>query len=85
MKRTLSHRFAVTLASGVAVAFACAAFAQRSPGAESKSAKGADAVKAGIDRVVVLGGKTYLSGELKSLGPKGDSPQVTWSKQSGEG
>ena len=42
-------------------------------------------VTAGIDRVVVLGGKTYLSGELKTLGKKGDSTKLTWSKQSGPG
>jgi len=42
-------------------------------------------VKAGIDRLVVLGGKTYLNGTLKML--KGDSPsaKVEWSKQSGPG
>ena len=28
-------------------------------------------VTAGVDRVVVLGGKTYLAGELKTLGKKG--------------
>jgi DUF1680 family protein len=42
-------------------------------------------VKVGVDRIVVLGGKTYLSGEAKVL--KGDPAlaKVTWSKQSGPG
>lgn len=38
---------------------------------------------AGVDRVVILGGKTYLSGAVKSL--KTDGIKVTWSKQSGPG
>jgi len=43
-------------------------------------------VTAGIDRVVVLGGKTYLAGELKTLSRKGGaSTTVTWSKASGPG
>ena len=43
-------------------------------------------VRAGIDRVVVLGGKTYLTGKLKSPGTKGGLPtKVTWSKASGPG
>jgi DUF1680 family protein len=40
-------------------------------------------VTAGIDRVVVLGGKTYLAGTVKTL--KGDSVTTTWSKASGPG
>ncbi len=40
-------------------------------------------VAAGVDRVVVLGGKTYLNGEIKTLDGK-DSP-VAWSKVSGPG
>ncbi len=42
-------------------------------------------VNAGIDRTVILGGKTYLSGTVKSL--KGDSAtaKVKWSKASGPG
>ncbi len=39
-------------------------------------------VKAGIDRSVVLDGKTHLSGEIKTL--KGES-KVVWSKLSGPG
>ena len=38
---------------------------------------------AGIDRVVILGGKTYLAGAVKSL--KTDGIKVTWSKESGPG
>jgi DUF1680 family protein len=38
---------------------------------------------AGGDRVVILGGKTYLSGAVKSL--KTDGIQVKWSKESGPG
>jgi len=40
-------------------------------------------VTAGVDRAVVLGGKTYLSGTIKML--KGDGANVTWSKASGPG
>ncbi|MCL5279618.1 MAG: glycoside hydrolase family 127 protein [Planctomycetes bacterium] len=40
-------------------------------------------VTAGVDRVVVLGGKTYLAGTVKML--KGDGAIVTWSKASGPG
>lgn len=43
-------------------------------------------VAAGIDRCVVLGGKTYLSGAVKMLaGKDGTSPAATWSKESGPG
>lgn len=42
-------------------------------------------VETGIDRVVVLGGKTYLSGTLKTLDGKNTSTTVTWSKESGPG
>jgi DUF1680 family protein len=43
-------------------------------------------VDAGVDRVVVLGGKTYLSAAVKTLAGKGDaSTTVTWSKASGPG
>jgi DUF1680 family protein len=41
-------------------------------------------VDAGVDRVVVLGGKTYLNATIKTLGDKGASP-VAWSKISGPG
>ncbi|MDR1011632.1 MAG: glycoside hydrolase family 127 protein, partial [Opitutaceae bacterium] len=39
--------------------------------------------KAGIDRVVILGGKTYLSGQARSI--KNGTPLVQWSKTSGPG
>lgn len=42
--------------------------------------------QAGPDRVVVLDGKTYLSGHVKTLeGKGGDSDAVTWGKASGFG
>ncbi len=42
-------------------------------------------VSAGVDRDVVLGGKTYLSGKVKTLKPQGQAGKVVWSKQSGPG
>ncbi len=42
-------------------------------------------VQAGVDRVVVLGGKTYLSGHVKTLQGKGGDVKVAWSKKSGPG
>ncbi len=42
-------------------------------------------VKAGIDRVVVLPGKTWLSGTLRSLGKAGSKAKTTWSRESGPG
>lgn len=43
-------------------------------------------VDAGVDRVVVLGGKTYLAGTTMSLEKKdGPATKVTWSKASGPG
>jgi len=42
-------------------------------------------VLAGVDRVVMLGGKTYLTGTIKTLAGKGAAPTVTWSKVSGPG
>ena len=43
-------------------------------------------VTAGVDRVVVLGGKTYLAGTVKTLaGKAGPATMVTWSKASGPG
>jgi DUF1680 family protein len=43
-------------------------------------------VTAGIDRAVVLGGRTYLNGTVKTLAGKGGaSTVVTWSKESGPG
>lgn len=45
-----------------------------------------DTVKAGVDRAVILGGKTYLAGEL-TASPEKDtpSPPPAWSKVSGPG
>jgi DUF1680 family protein len=41
-------------------------------------------VEAGIDRVVILGGKTYLSGKVKSLKSTGtNAASLTWTKESG--
>jgi len=42
-------------------------------------------VAAGVDRVVILGGKTYLNGTIKTLAGRGASTAVTWSKASGPG
>ncbi len=42
-------------------------------------------VAVGIDRSVVVGGKTYLAGKLRSLGKKGSGTKVAWSKASGPG
>jgi DUF1680 family protein len=41
-------------------------------------------VNAGVDRVVVLPGKTYLNGTIKTLARK-SAPAVSWSKISGPG
>src|SRR6266550_5918676 len=41
-------------------------------------------VVAGVDRVVMLGGKTYLSGKVKSLKPD-SAARVTWTKEAGPG
>ena len=51
-----------------------------------KSPKFPPSVKAGIDRVVVLGGKTYLNGAIKTLGGERMTRlRSTWSKESGPG
>jgi uncharacterized protein len=42
-------------------------------------------VSAGVDRVVVLPGQTYLSGTVKDDGKPRSSPGVRWSKESGPG
>ena len=41
-------------------------------------------VNAGVDRVVIFGGKTYLNGTIKTLAGKG-APAISWSKMSGPG
>ena len=48
-----------------------------------KSPQFAPTVAAGVDRVVVLGGKTYLSGKVRSL--KAGETKILWSKLSGPG
>jgi DUF1680 family protein len=50
-----------------------------------KSPKFPPTVVAGVDRIVVLGGKTYLNGTVKTLGRDDESIQLTWSKESGPG
>ncbi len=51
-----------------------------------KSPDFAPLVEAGINRVVVQGGKTYLRGEIKALERKGDPAlKVSWNKESGRG
>lgn len=42
-------------------------------------------VDAGIDRVVILGGKTYLMGTVKSLIEAEGGARVTWTRKSGPG
>ena len=42
-------------------------------------------VSAGVDRDVILGGKTYLSGAVKSLASAANDVRTTWSKVSGPG
>jgi uncharacterized protein len=51
-----------------------------------KSPKFPPVVTAGLDRVVVLGGKTYLSGHIKTLRGENDATvKAAWSKESGPG
>ncbi len=50
-----------------------------------KSPNFAPVVKAGVDRVVVLPGKTFLSGTVKDDGKPNPKPAVAWSKESGPG
>jgi hypothetical protein len=82
-----ARRFMPTLVSTLALALVCTTRAAQSRGAESapKSPDVPPSVTAGIDRVVVLGGKTYLAGEVKAPGNQGASATVTWSKASGPG
>ena len=42
-------------------------------------------VVADVDRVVMVGGKTYLNGVVKTLIARGAEPKVRWSKDSGSG
>ena len=50
-----------------------------------KSPNFAPVAQAGVDRVVVLGGKTYLAGTARDDGKPKTSPAVAWSKESGPG
>ena len=50
-----------------------------------KSPNFAPVVEAGVDRVVVLSGKTYLEGKVKDDGKPTPTPKVIWSKASGPG
>jgi len=45
----------------------------------------APSVEAGVDRVVVLNGQTYLSGAVRDDGKPKSVPRVRWSKDSGPG
>ena len=42
-------------------------------------------VVADVDRVVMVGGKTYLNGVVKTLGTRGAASTMKWSKESGPG
>jgi len=57
-----------------------------SPARAAEPGQTPDTVKAGVDRVVVLGGKTYLAGEL-TVSPEKErrSTAVVWSRVSGPG
>jgi DUF1680 family protein len=50
-----------------------------------KSPEFPPSLEAGIDRLVVKGGKTYLNGQVKTLKATDDTGEVTWSKASGPG
>jgi uncharacterized protein len=50
-----------------------------------KSPNFAPSVTAGVDRVVVLSGRTYLNGTVKDDGKVRPAPSVAWSKESGPG
>lgn len=50
-----------------------------------KSPNFAPAVEAGVDRAVMLSGKTWLSGSVRDDGKPQASPGVRWSKRSGPG
>jgi len=45
----------------------------------------APTVEAGVDRVVVIPGQTYLDGKVKDDGKPSPSPTVRWSKEAGPG
>jgi hypothetical protein len=45
----------------------------------------APSVVAGVDRTVILGGKTWLNGKIKALKPDSSGTPVSWGKESGPG
>ncbi len=84
MKKAFRPHFATAVIISATIAFQGALLPHPAHAAESP--KEADGVNAGYDRVVVLGGKTYLTGERQgSLDAKDDPAGVTWSKVSGPG
>ncbi|HYG23544.1 MAG TPA: beta-L-arabinofuranosidase domain-containing protein [Verrucomicrobiae bacterium] len=50
-----------------------------------KSPEFPPSVAAGVDRIAVMGGKTYLSGHVKTLKPSAAAGDVVWSVESGPG
>jgi uncharacterized protein len=50
-----------------------------------KSPEFPPSVTAGIDRTVIRGGKTYLSGKIKALKPTDSASRLSWAKQTGPG
>lgn len=50
-----------------------------------KSPKFPPNVVAGVDRVVVMGGKTYLNATVKSLSAAASTAKLTWTKDAGPG
>ncbi len=73
-------RFAMRVAHALTAALLCCATAAAS------EAEAPLSVTAGVDRVVVQGGKTYLRGEVTASGERAASATTTtWSKASGPG
>ena len=84
MKMTRFRNLMLFLIAVGIVAPACAFLAPCCHAAEP--GKGTPTVKAGPDRVVILGGKTYLTGEVSASKEKDAPPTpVVWSKASGPG
>src|SRR5262249_25968343 len=91
MTATRNHIMRTILLSGAA-ASAISAMFLTSAAAQENSSGSAPApsqlvAHAGVDRVVVLGGKTYLHGRVQNPteGNGGDKVSVAWSKESGPG
>jgi hypothetical protein len=84
MEITRARRFVASLVTGAVVAWGGAAVVPQSSAAGTPEV--AAAVMAGVDRVVILGGKTYLTGKSpESAGKAGAPATVAWSKVSGPG